>query len=209
MLAIGVVALLAAALAFSGCIVKTDLSPLKFKPVEGEDVESLEDLSSGPEEDYKSCPGFYRCVVTRALDGGDFSKCKEVVPADEKAALSEVESCRTKYCTGAGMMPGADDFDGNHLLDCLFQKCHQSLVQCAAGSGSQPCTEFVEKWEENHDGTDDCEYDYSERLCLLDYLEETAEEQVDTVGKFLSCIATKAATPGFEEDCTLHCEAGD
>ncbi len=201
--------LLLSATVSAGCVVKTDLSPLKFDPPAGEIAEPEEETESPPEENYESCPGFYRCIIIRALEDGDFSGCKALVPAEEKAALAEVESCRTKYCTGAGMMPGSDEFDGNELIDCLFQKCHKTMVECAAGGGSGECDKFADLWNDNHAGEDGCDYDFADRLCLLDYLEETGGDQVDPVAKFLSCTATNAATPGFREDCSLYCQTGD
>jgi len=196
------------AMTITGCIVKTDLSPLKFEPPAG-DTQSDEDGTWRFEDDFDSCPGFYRCIISHAALGEDFSKCKGLVPADEKTALSAVEACRTGFCTGTHMMPGSEDFDGDSLLDCLFQKCHAAMVGCAAGNGDQPCSEFVSLWDENHAGDDECEYDFAARLCVLDYLEDTAQDQEDSIGKFLSCTATKAVTPGFEEDCTQHCKAGE
>ncbi|MBM4352584.1 MAG: hypothetical protein FJ109_02130 [Deltaproteobacteria bacterium] len=192
-----------------GCIVQTDLSPLTFLPPQEEDATPEDAGGTEPEDDFDSCPGFYRCIVSRSVQGEAFSECKDLVPPDEKTSWTAVEGCRTKMCAAADLMPGSDDFDGDALIDCLFQKCHQELVACAAGGGDEPCSEFAGLWEENHADEDDCGYDFAQRLCLLDYLEGTAGDQVDTVGKFLSCTATKAVTPGFEEDCSLHCKAGE
>jgi len=190
-----------------GCSTRIDVSGLTFAPPGGE-VLSGQDVTpevAGTPESI-TCSRFYHCVVSQSNGDGDYELCKQQVLSAESAQVNSVETCRLSKCNSSDWLPGSPTFNADTMLECLLTSCRKEIIVCAGGHGEATCEQFLEQWKNQYDGMTSCP-ESADNLCVLEFLEVTAEVEQQRLENLLDCLNLFAhGWRDFENHCRPICD---